>query len=126
MESLAKILAVAAGGAFGAVARFLLNQLLVGILLPFPLATFLINVSGSLVIGFLLVLAMERGIFSENMRYFLIVGFLGAYTTFSTFEWETFELIRENKIFPAVFYVFLSLIMGLAGVLAGVWLARKF
>jgi fluoride exporter len=125
MENVTKIFAVAAGGAAGAVARYGLNLLFFKTLSPFPFATFFINVTGSFLIGFLFVLFTEVYDAGENLKLALTVGFLGAYTTFSTFEFETFALMREKQITVAILYVALSFAVGLVGVLAGVWLARK-
>jgi CrcB protein len=127
MESLTKIFAVAVGGALGAVARYLLNiSPLSNIFQSFPFATFFINISGSFCIGFLLILFAEKFTISENLRLAIIVGFLGAYTTFSTFEFETFVLVREKQLTTAILYVALSFALGLIGVLSGVWLAKRF
>ena len=120
-----KYLAVAFGGAFGAIFRFLLNQILAGIFAPFPTATFLINITGSLAIGFLFALATERAFLGENLRLFLTVGFLGAYTTFSTFEFETFTLASEKKFLLAMLYVIASVLFGFLGVYCGVWVGKK-
>ena len=127
METLTRILCVALGGAFGAVARYLINvSPLAGLFEKFPFPTFLINVSGSFLIGFLLTVLTGRWAAGENLRLAVIVGFLGAFTTFSTFEMEIFELGRERYLLVAFLYLFLSVAIGLIGVLAGVSLARKF
>lgn len=125
MQTLAKIALVAAGGAFGATARFLLNQFFAGILQPFPFVTFFINVTGSFAVGFLLALAAEKTFVNENLRLFLIVGFLGAYTTFSTFEFETLQLTRDKNFALAVFYAAASVIVGFVAAFAGVLIARR-
>lgn len=109
----------------GAVLRYLLNQMLAGVFAPFPLATFFINVTGSLSIGFLFALFAAKSNLDENWQLFLIVGFLGAFTTFSTFELETFQLFRDKNYPTAFLYAASSVLVGFAGVLAGVWLARK-
>jgi CrcB protein len=125
METLTRILAVAAGGALGAAARYGLNLLFVRTFAPFPFATFFINVTGSFLIGFLATLFSEKLQLDENLRLFLTVGFLGAYTTFSTFEFETLTLVREKHLPTAMLYVSMSFAVGLIGVFAGVWLAKK-
>ena len=126
METFTKISAVAIGGALGAVARYLLNiSPLANLFQSFPFATFFINISGSFLIGFLLILFTEKIAVGENLRLAVVVGFLGAYTTFSTFEFETFTLVREKQIATAILYVSLSFALGLIGVLSGVWLAKR-
>ncbi len=126
MESLTKIFAVAVGGASGAVARYLLSiSPLSNLFQSFPFPTFFINVSGSFLIGFLLILFTEKFAVNENLRLAIIVGFLGAYTTFSTFEFETFALVRDKQIATAILYVSTSFALGLIGVLSGVWLAKQ-
>ena len=121
-EGLMKVLLVALGGAFGAAARYLINISPVATFLqPFPFHTFIINVSGSFLIGFLAV----KFDLSDTMKLLAITGFLGAFTTFSAFELETFELMREKNLLTAVLYVTLSFAVGFLGVAAGVWLGRK-
>ena len=127
MEFVSKITFVAVGGAFGAVLRYLINvSPLAAWFVKFPFPTFLINVTGSFLIGFLLVVFTEKFPAGENLRLAVTVGFLGAFTTFSTFELETFELVRERFFGTAFAYLFLSLLVGFAGAAGGVWLAKKF
>ena len=124
--NLTRILAVASGGACGALARYGLNILFAKTLSPFPFATFFINVTGSFLIGFLATIFSQKLDVDEAWRLFLIMGFLGAYTTFSTFEFETLTLMRERNLVTAMLYVSMSFAIGLIGVAAGVWLGRKF
>lgn len=127
MEAATKILAVAVGGSFGAVARYLINvSPLNAVFDKFPLPTFLINVTGSFLIGLLLILLTDKLEVSDNVRMAVIVGFLGAFTTFSTFEMEIYGLIRERYFMTAFGYLLLSVIVGFGGLVAGVSLARKF
>lgn len=92
----------------------------------FPLHTFFINISGSFLIGFTAVIFTDKFVESENLRLALSIGFLGAFTTFSTFELEIFELIRERVFITAFLYLLASISVGFIGVAAGVWLAKKF
>lgn len=127
METVIKILSIAVGGAAGAVARYLITvSPLSNLLQPFPFPTFFINVTGSFLIGVLLVLLTDKFTVGENVRFALVIGFLGAYTTFSTFEIELYGLVREKEFLLAFVYLILSVTVGFAGVLGGVWLAKKF
>ena len=118
---------MALGGAFGATARYLINiSPLAALFAKFPFPTFFINVTGSFLIGFLLILLTDKFAFGDNLRLAVIVGFLGAFTTFSTFEMEIYELAREREFFTAFVYLFLSVLLGFAGVLSGIWLAKRF
>lgn len=114
-------LVVAAGGALGACLRYFIGGfLLARTQTPFPLATFIINVSGSFIIGFFLTLATERLNVSPHLRLAIAVGFVGAYTTFSTFEYETIRLIEEGHLIHAVLNVVLSIVVGFAAVWGGI------
>jgi fluoride exporter len=125
MEPFVKILSIAIGGAFGAVARHLVNiSPLARTFDNFPLPTFLINVVGSFLIGFLLILLSDRFVVSENWRLAVIVGFLGAFTTFSTFEIEIYGLASERAHMTALLYLLLSIVGGFIAVVAGVRIAR--
>lgn len=127
MENLTKILVVAIGGAFGAVARYLISvSPLANIFEKFPFPTFLINIVGSFFIGFLFVMLSDKFMINENFRIAVTVGFLGAFTTFSTFELEIVSLVRERYFTTAFAYLFFSVFVGFVGVLSGIWLAKKF
>ena len=127
METITKILSVATGGALGAATRYLINASpLQNYLKPFPLPTFFINVTGSFLIGFLLILLTDKFEINENLRFAIMVGFLGAFTTFSTFELEIFVLIKENQFALALGYLFLSVCAGFIGVALGISLAKQF
>jgi CrcB protein len=122
MDNLVKILWVALGGASGAVTRYLINVSPLGTFLqPFPFHTFLINITGSFLIGFLLAKVETN----ETMKLLLLTGFLGAYTTFSTFELETFTLMRERNLLVAILYVGLSFAVGFVGVALGIFLGKR-
>ncbi len=126
MEAALKIFAVAVGGAFGAVARYLVNiSPLAGVFGKFPFPTFVINIVGSFLIGFFMIVFADKWAVSENVRIALIVGFLGAFTTFSTFELEIYSLIRDREFITGFLYLFLSIFVGFIGVVAGVELGRR-
>jgi CrcB protein len=126
METVTRIAFIAAGGAAGAVARYLLNiSPLQRVFTSFPTPTFTINVLGSFLIGFFLILLTDRIDIGDNLRFAVMVGFLGAFTTFSTFELEIWGLLRENNYVAAFLYLFLSIALGFFGLLAGIFLARK-
>lgn len=127
METFIKVSFIAAGGAAGAVARYLVNiSPLANVFDKFPLPTFLVNVSGSFLIGFLLILLTDKVEINDNLRMAIIVGFIGAFTTFSTFEMEIYGLIREKLLLTAFLYLLLSVVVGFFGLAAGVLLARRF
>jgi CrcB protein len=126
MKEVFTILSVAGGGAAGAVARYLVNiSPLTRVFEKFPFPTFFINVTGSFLIGFFLILLTDKLEVNDNLRMAIIVGFLGAFTTFSTFEMEIYGLIQERQILMAFGYLLLSVIVGFIGLLAGVQLARS-
>ena len=126
MDTLTKYLAVAAGGALGAMLRFYLGgSALARTAAPFPTATFVINVTGSFVLGLFLTLAAGRININPHLRLAIAVGFVGAYTTFSTFEYETARLVEDRDLARALLNVVLSLIVGFAAVWLGIIAARK-
>ncbi len=128
MSSLMPYVLVAAGGSIGAVARFVLARW-VGVLVDtrFPLGTFVINITGSFLLGIVGTLAAEK-VFpnSDAVRLALGVGFLGAYTTFSTFEYETHALLEDGSWVPATMNMVASLFVGLVAVRAGIVAARTW
>jgi fluoride exporter len=121
-------LLVGVGGFIGANARFVVSRLVgASFETRFPLGTFVINISGSFLLGVLGPLVAQRSMpGSEAMRLALGVGFLGAFTTFSTFEFETNSLIDDGAWWPATTYIFASLFVGLLAVRAGIFVARTW
>jgi CrcB protein len=125
LETLTRYLAVALGGALGAMLRFYLGgSVLARTAAPFPTATFVINITGSFIIGFFLTLVTERIPVSPHLRLAVAVGFVGAYTTFSTFEYETARLIEEGDFVRASLNVVLSFVIGFMAVWGGIFAAR--
>ena len=126
MEAITKIVFVGLGGALGSVARYLINiSPLANVFDRFPFPTFFINVTGSFLIGFLLIVLTDRVTVSESLRMAIIVGFLGAFTTFSTFEMEIYGLMKDRFFTTAFLYLLLSVALGFVGLMAGVRLARE-
>jgi CrcB protein len=116
--------AIAVGGALGASARYGVTQLITVSPNSFPWATFWTNVSGSFALGVVLALVLERFPPSRYARAFAATGFLGAYTTYSTFAVETDLLVKDGHGGIAVAYVVASLVAGFVAVFLGMWLAR--
>jgi CrcB protein len=113
------------GGALGSLTRYVLGTAInVRMGGRFPLGTMVINITGSFFIGVLMILLTERLQPHPNWRLLLVVGFLGGYTTFSSFEFETYQAIRDGGYWGIV-NVFASVILGFAGVWLGAALVRR-
>ena len=125
MSEWARTLLVGAGGFVGASLRYYLGGLVHRFVSPeFPWGTFVVNASGCFLIGFLAILAEERGPIGPAGRLFLLVGVLGGYTTFSTFGYETLTLAREGSFALAAANAVGQVLLGLAAVWAGIVVAR--
>ena len=120
-----RYLMIALGGAAGAVARYQLAAIVQArIPAGFPLGTFVVNVSGCLVMGVAMTLLTERVVVHPNWRFLIPIGFIGAYTTFSTFELETFRAISEGSWVIGVGNVVASVVVGYIALWLGVVAAR--
>jgi CrcB protein len=121
-----RVLLVGLGGFIGSAVRYGLGGWLARLKSgwSFPIETLVINVTGCLVIGLLAGLAETRGVFTGPTRAFLFIGVLGGYTTFSTFGYETFQLMRDGQFGVAALSVTLQVGVGLTAVWAGDALAR--
>ncbi|HEY7029190.1 MAG TPA: fluoride efflux transporter CrcB [Gemmatimonadales bacterium] len=117
---------VAFGGAVGSVVRFILatavQERFGG---SFPVGTLLINITGSLLVAFLLEYALATPAISREARALLTTGFCGGYTTFSTFSYETLKLLHDGDYRRAGVYVGLSVVVSLVGAFVGFSLARE-
>lgn len=120
------VLYIALGGAVGAVSRYGINQLLkpasAGV---FPIHTFAINVSGCFLIGIAAAFLL-RQTEGDLLRYFVIAGVLGGYTTFSSFSLETIQLLQQQRLLLAIWYVSLSNILGIAATFGGYHIVKNF
>jgi CrcB protein len=121
-----KLLAIAGAGAAGALLRFGLSNGVYRVLgREFPFGTMVVNVLGSLLIGYFFVLFLERTIVSEALRSAILIGLLGSFTTFSTFSLETLNLFNEGAYVKAVMNVVLSVALCLAATWTGFTMARQ-
>jgi CrcB protein len=121
---LQKYFLIAMGGALGSVARFWVGSTISGrIGARFPYGTFVVNLTACVVVGFALTFMGKRVDLSPAWRYLIPIGFIGAYSTFSTYEWETLSTIRSGAFFLAALYAVGSLLCGLVAVWGGAVLA---
>lgn len=116
------LLAVAAGGAFGALSRYGIMNL-VG-LTNFPYATIIVNILGSFILGALLEANALYLNISENTRLFIVVGALGAFTTFSTFSMDSINLIQKGELLKAACYITATVTLSIFAFFAGMWFIK--
>jgi len=121
------ILLVAVGGAVGSVGRYLCQRWInESYQHSFPLATFLVNITGCLLIGILYALGEKGNILSQQTRLLLITGFCGGFTTFSTFAFESMGLLRTGDLFYFLLYIIGSVILGIIAVYLGSLFIKLF
>ncbi len=121
-----QLLAVAAGGALGALLRYGMSLGVHGLLgRGFPYGTLTVNVTGSLAMGVLYVLLLERSALGPEWRLALLVGLLGSFTTFSSFAIETLVLVEEGAPWRALANVLASVVTCLVACWAGLWIGRS-
>ncbi|MEB3180478.1 MAG: fluoride efflux transporter CrcB [Nostocaceae cyanobacterium] len=119
-------LAISLGAIPGALSRYYLTMLFARWLGgSFPYGTFVINITGALMMGFFVTLTLERIITSPDIRLLVAVGFLGSYTTFSTYALDTSILLKSGNYGLALFYWFGSAALGFIGLEIGSFLARQ-
>lgn len=119
------IVLIGIGGSFGAIARYAVDGWVSSRFAgAFPLGTLVVNLGGSFVIGILFALTVERGVLSADLRGPLMIGFLGAYTTFSTLALETWRLAEDGAALLALLNVAGSMALGLVAVIAGLAVGR--
>lgn len=119
-------LAIAAGGSLGAMSRYWVSMTTYQWLgQHFPYGTLLVNLLGSLAMGFLSVLLVHRFEVSDEIRFGLLAGFLGSFTTFSTFAMDTLQLAASDALYKAALYVLLSVALCILGAWAGLVAAKQ-
>lgn len=119
-----KYLVVLAGAGLGGLARYVAGTWIMAKYGGrFPLGTFVINITGAFLIGVLMTVLTERFHPHPNWRLFLVVGILGGYTTFSSFEYETYQAVRDGERWLGLLYVAGSVVLGYLGVWLGSVLA---
>jgi fluoride exporter len=119
------IIYIAIGGAIGSVLRYLtsvfVNKYWAN---QFPLATLITNVLGCLIIGFLIGILEKNNLANSNLKWLLVTGFCGGYTTFSTFGFENYSLFNSNNSLLAFGYIALSILLGLFAVWLGLFVSK--
>lgn len=120
------ITAVAVGGALGSVARYLIGAFIQDrVSIGLPVGTLVINVAGSLLLGFFMALGLETTAFTPEVRFFLTTGFCGGFTTFSTFSYETYRLIEDGEYRTAGIYAVASVVLSVFACALGFGAARR-
>jgi len=118
-------IAVAMGGALGAMARYAVSTWVFQVSShKFPYATLTVNVLGSFVMGILFVVIIERSALPVEMRSLWMIGFLGAFTTFSTFSLDALGLWQNGHLFMALLYVLATVVLCLLAISSSIWLTR--
>ena len=120
-----KYLLIALGGALGSIARFWVGSTIAGRMgIKFPYGTLIVNITACIIIGFSLTYLGRRADLSPAWRFLIPIGFIGAYSTFYTYEWETLSTLRSGAFLLAALYAGGSVILGLIAVWGGSWLAE--
>jgi CrcB protein len=120
-----KLALIGIGGFLGAISRYVLDSWIMSkTKLPFPMGTMVVNITGSFFLGVVFVLTLEKFSLAENYRLFLGVGFIGAYTTFSTYMLESYRLLESSSFNLAFFNIAGSITFGFVAVYLGILAGR--
>lgn len=118
------VLAIFIGGGLGSISRYYLSLLMKTYSLNFPVATLGVNVIGSLILGFTAALFWRETHLHTTLKLAITVGFCGGLTTFSTFSWETFDLIKNGEYLLAGIYAFVSVLVCVLAISLGAFLTK--
>lgn len=120
-----KYLLIAAGGALGSIARYWVGSAITNRTgTRFPYGTLIVNITACFIIGFCLAVLNRRPEIHPGWRYLIPIGFIGAYSTFSTFEWETVTTVQTGAFLLSLGYVLASLLLGFVAVWAGIAVSK--
>lgn len=121
-----KYIYIIIGGAAGSLLRFLVTDFIVSKNSnTFPLGTFSVNIIGSLLIGFLFGFYSMNGVLDDKLKFLVFIGFLGGFTTFSSFALENMKLLQDGLFTTSLLYIVLSNVIGIAFAFAGYWTGMK-
>jgi CrcB protein len=119
------LLIIGVGGFLGSISRYLVQGWMIRLFAsPFPMGTFIVNISGSFLIGIIYAAAEKNGLLSNEWRLFLATGFCGGFTTFSTFSYEIVTMLRGGTAGYAAIYILASVVLGVLATLLGIWTIR--
>ncbi len=118
------MLVVFLGGGIGSILRFLISKTFNGYSNNFFLGTFLVNIIGCLLIGFILGMSSKNNYLTQNQTLLLSTGFCGGFTTFSTFAFEEYSFLKTGDLFHFSLYTILSIALGIIAVVIGLWFSK--
>ena len=121
-----QLLLIASGGAAGALSRYTFGVVIKQYFYNNFYSTILVNIIGSFLIGYLISIGYSKQINESFIKYFLIVGFLGSFTTFSTFSYEVVELFLSNKVLLSIIYSIFSLILCVVATYFGMYISKNW
>lgn len=118
------VLAIFIGGGLGSISRYFLSVLLKTYSMNFPVATLSVNVIGSLILGFAAAMFWKETHLHTTLKLAITIGFCGGLTTFSTFSWETFDLVKNGEFILAIIYTIISVLACVLAISLGAFLSK--